>query len=199
MKKHVQKFESFQIKKRLDDAIQESVMQVNDIYKVKAIVDIPKSLINQVIKKVKDESGKDLRNFYGDQDIAEELIKYINQTFVNADSIPTAALVGGEAPKVQGQAAQAQAQVAPVQAEAAPAQAQVAPVEGQAEAQPAAQVQVEAQPAAQTQAQPEAQATGEFENVEEGEEEAGETEEEETEEEKAQREAEEGEEENLPL
>ena len=194
MKKHVQKFESFQIKKRLDDAIQESVMQVNDIYKVKAIVDIPKSLINQVIKKVKDESGKDLRNFYGDQDIAEELIKYINQTFVNADSIPTAALVGGEAPKVQ-----TQAQVAPVQAEAAPAQAQVAPVEGQAEAQPAAQVQVEAQPAAQTQAQPEAQATGEFENVEEGEEEAGETEEEETEEEKAQREAEEGEEENLPL
>jgi hypothetical protein len=194
MKKHVQKFESFQIKKRLDDAIQESVMQVNDIYKVKAIVDIPKSLINQVIKKVKDESGKDLRNFYGDQDIAEELIKYINQTFVNADSIPTAALVGGEAPKVQ-----AQAQVAPAQAQVAPAQAQVAPVEGQAEAQPAAQVQVEAQPAAQTQAQPEAQATGEFENVEEGEEEAGETEEEETEEEKAQREAEEGEEENLPL
>lgn len=210
MKKHVQKFESFQIKKRLDDAIQESVMQVGDIYKVKAIVDIPKSLINQVIKKVKDESGKDLRNFYGDQDIAEEVIKYINQTFINADSIPTAALVGGEAPKAQGQAvaqapvqgqAQAQVQVAPVQA-----QAQAAPVEGaqaqvQVSTEPVEGAQAQAQAApAQAQAQAQAQAApaqgqDEFEEVgEEGEEE-------ETEEEKAEREAREREEgeENLPL
>ncbi len=206
MKKHVQKFESFQIKKRLDDAIQESVMQVGDIYKVKAIVDIPKSLINQVIKKVKDESGKDLRNFYGDQDIAEEVIKYINQTFINADSIPTAALVGGEAPKAQGQAvaqapvqgqAQAQVQVAPVQA-----QAQAAPVDGaQAQVQVStepvegAQAQAQAAPAqAQAQAAP-AQGQDEFEEVgEEGEEE-------ETEEERLEREAREREEgeENLPL
>jgi len=206
MKKHVQKFESFQIKKRLDDAIQESVMQVGDIYKVKAIVDIPKSLINQVIKKVKDESGKDLRNFYGDQDIAEEVIKYINQTFINADSIPTAALVGGEAPKAQGQAvaqapvqgqAQAQVQVAPVQA-----QAQAAPVDGaQAQVQVStepvegAQAQAQAAPAqAQAQAAP-AQGQDEFEEVgEEGEEE-------ETEEERIEREARESEEgeENLPL
>ena len=205
MKKHVQKFESFQIKKRLDDAIQESVMQVGDIYKVKAIVDIPKSLINQVIKKVKDESGKDLRNFYGDQDIAEEVIKYINQTFINADSIPTAALVGGEAPKAQGQAvaqapvqgqAQAQVQVAPVQA-----QAQAAPVDGaQAQVQVStepvegAQAQAQAAPQAQAQAAP-AQGQDEFEEVgEEGEEE-------ETEEERIEREARESEEgeENLPL
>lgn len=205
MKKHVQKFESFQIKKRLDDAIQESVMQVGDIYKVKAIVDIPKSLINQVIKKVKDESGKDLRNFYGDQDIAEEVIKYINQTFINADSIPTAALVGGEAPKAQGQAvaqapvqgqAQAQVQVAPVQA-----QAQAAPVDGaQAQVQVStepvegAQAQAQAAPQAQAQAAP-AQGQDEFEEVgEEGEEE-------ETEEERIEREAREREEgeENLPL
>ena len=205
MKKHVQKFESFQIKKRLDDAIQESVMQVGDIYKVKAIVDIPKSLINQVIKKVKDESGKDLRNFYGDQDIAEEVIKYINQTFINADSIPTAALVGGEAPKAQGQAvaqapvqgqAQAQVQVAPVQA-----QAQAAPVDGaQAQVQVStepvegAQAQAQAAPQAQAQAAP-ARGQDEFEEVgEEGEEE-------ETEEERIEREARESEEgeENLPL
>ncbi len=157
MKNHVKKFESFQIKKRLGNAIQESVMQVNDIYKVKAVVDIPKSLINQVIKKVKDESGKDLRNFYGDQDIAEEIIKYVNQTFVNSDAIPTAALVGSEGkPAVQGAAL---------------------PGQGQAQAQqPVAQAQPQVQPEVTVQTQPEAQVqqtteANEFESVEEDEDE----------------------------
>ncbi len=157
MKKHVRKFESFQIKKRLGDAIQESVMQVNDIYKVKAVVDIPKSLINQVIKKVKDESGKDLRNFYGDQDIAEEIIKYVNQTFVNSDAIPTAALVGGEAKPAVGQQPVAQAQPQPAQGEA---QAQV---QQQPEVNVQTQPEAQAQPAVQTEAQPAVQ--GEFESV----------------------------------
>lgn len=181
MKKHVRKFESFQITKRLGDAIQESVMQVNDIYKVKAVVDIPKSLINQVIKKVKDESGKDLRNFYGDQDIAEEIIKYVNQTFVNSDAIPTAALVGGEVkPAVAGQQPVAQAQPQPAQGEAQ-GEAPAVNVQTQPEAQTQA-VQAEVQPAVQ----------GEFESV------VNEEENEEVTEEETQEENEEEKNEELP-
>jgi hypothetical protein len=162
MKKHVSKFESFQIKKRLGDAIQESVMQVNDIYKVKAVVDIPKSLINQVIKKVKDESGKDLRNFYGDQDIAEEIIKYVNQTFVNSDAIPTAALVGGEVKP--GQPGQPVAQVPPAQGQA---QAQVQEQPEQPEVSIQSQPEGQAQAQVQAQTEPTVESQGGFESVEE--------------------------------
>jgi hypothetical protein len=193
--KHIRTFESYRIKKNREEIIKESVLQVNDIYKVKTMIDIPQSLINAYVKKVKDTTGKNLRTFFGDVDIAEEIVKFINMDNLDVEKIPGGALMGGgqsqtqtqpqAQPQVQVEAqpqAQTQeapqAQAQPAQTEEAPAQAQEAPAQGefeepQAQAQP--QGQGEAQPQAQAQ---EAPAQGEEEEKEEGEEEKEEGEEE---------------------
>jgi hypothetical protein len=181
--KHLRKFEKYTNLRKKDQIIKESVLQVNDIYKVRTFIDIPQSLINAYVKKVKDTTGKNLRQFFGDVDIAEEVVKYINTNFLNVDQIPAGALMGdaqsqGETqtdsqPQAQAQPAQAQAQ--PAQAQAQPAQAQPvqAQTQDQAQAQPVqAQPQAEAQPQVQVQAESQPQGQGEFEEVaEEGEEE----------------------------
>jgi hypothetical protein len=192
--KHIRTYENYRIKKNREEIIKESVLQVNDIYKVKTMIDIPQSLINAYVKKVKDTTGKNLRTFFGDVDIAEEIVKFINMDNLDVEKIPGGALMGGgqsqtqtqpqAQPQVQVEAQpQAQTQEAPqsqaqpAQTEEAPAQAQEAPAQGefeepQAQAQPAqgqaqeAPAQGQAQPA-QGQAQP---AQGE-EEKEEGEEE----------------------------
>ena len=141
--KHIRTFESYRIKKNREEIIKESVLQVNDIYKVKTMIDIPQSLINAYVKKVKDTTGKNLRTFFGDVDIAEEIVKFINMDNLDVEKIPGGALMGGgqsqtqtqpEAqPQVQVEAQpQAQTQEAP-QTQAQPAQAQEAPAQGEFE------------------------------------------------------------------
>mgnify|MGYP000928690107 CR=1 FL=1 len=202
--KHLRKFEKYTSLRKREEIIKESVLQVNDIYKVRTFIDIPQSLVNAYVKKVKDTTGKNLRQFFGDVDIAEEVVKYINTNFLNVDQIPAGALMGdaqaqpegGQSPQAQPQAQaqpapQAQAQPAP-QAQAQPApQAQAQPqmepqAQGQAQAQPQGQMepQAQGQPQSQGQAQVQVQAEaqpqgeGEFEEIgEEGEEEREEGEE----------------------
>ena len=147
--KHVRTFEGFRNKKNREDIIKEAVLQVNDIYKVKTMIDIPQSLINSYIKKVKDTTGKNLRTFFGDVDLAEEIVKWVTMNFLDVDKIPGGALMGGQTQ------AQPQGEVQPQ------AQTEVQP---QVEAQPEAQVPTEGQVQVQTEGQPQAQpAEGEFE------------------------------------
>jgi len=192
--KHIRTYENYRIKKNREEIIKESVLQVNDIYKVKTMIDIPQSLINAYVKKVKDTTGKNLRTFFGDVDIAEEIVKFINMDNLDVDKIPGGALMGGgqsqtqtqpeaqpqvqveaqpqEAPQAQTQEAP-QAQAQPAQTEEAPAQAQEAPAQGEFEepAQGQAQAPAQAQEApAQGEEEEEAPAQGE-EEKEEGEEE----------------------------
>ena len=197
--KHIRTYENYRIKKNREEIIKESVLQVNDIYKVKTMIDIPQSLINAYVKKVKDTTGKNLRTFFGDVDIAEEIVKFINMDNLDVDKIPGGALMGGgqsqtqtqpEAqPQVQVEAqpqAQTQevpqAQAQPAQTEEAPAQAQEAPAQGefeepQAQAQPA-QGQAQEAPAQGEEAQPAQGQAQPAQGEEEGEEEKEEGEEE---------------------
>lgn len=132
----------------LEEAIKESVINVGDIYKVRSMVDIPQSLINSYVKKVKDTTGKNLRQFFGDVEIAEELVKHITTSGLEIDKIAGNALMGGA--QGQGQA-QGQVQV-DTQAETQPlAQEPVQEVPAQAEGQ--APAQEEGQPVAQPSAQ----------------------------------------------
>jgi len=62
--KHIRTFEKYRLKNRRYEIIKESVIQVNDVYKVKTMIDIPQSLINAYVKKVKDTTGKNLRQFF---------------------------------------------------------------------------------------------------------------------------------------
>ena len=153
--KHIRTFESYKTTKAslkainpeiFAEVIKESVLQIGDIYKVRSMIDIPQSLINSYVKKVKDTTGKNLRQFFGDVDIAEEIIKYVTTTFLDIDKIPGGAIMGGQTQaQTQGQG-QVQVQTEP--------QAQTEP-----------QVQAEVQPQVQTEAQPQAQepVEGEFE------------------------------------
>ena len=140
---HLRKFESFRKGKKREEIIKEAVFQVNDIYKVKTTIDIPQSLINAYVKKVKDNTGKNLRQFFGDMDIAEEIVKFVAQTGLDADKLSPNALVGGGQEQSQGQG-----QVEPQ----AQTQGQT-----QTQAQPQGQVQTEAQPQTQTQGQSQVQ------------------------------------------
>jgi hypothetical protein len=194
--KHVKAFEKFRIQKNREEIIKESVFQVNDLYKVKTMIDLPQSLINAYVKKVKDTTGKNLRQFFGDVDIAEEIIKYVTTTFLDIDKIPGGAIMGGQTQaQTQGQGqgqvqvqtepqAQTQGQVEP-QAQA-PAQGQ-AP-EGEFE-EPQAQTPVEGQAQAPAQGQAQAPAQGQAQAPAQGEEEPT----------QGQKEEEEEEEEELPL
>ena len=137
--KHIRKFESYRNTKRREEIIKESVLQVNDIYKVRTLIDIPQSLINAYVKKVKDTTGKNLRQFFGDVDIAEEIVKYVTLNFTNVDQVPAGALTGDAQTAPEGQAAQ-QAQ--------APGQAAGAQLYGQGYGQAAATQYAGAQNAA---------------------------------------------------
>jgi hypothetical protein len=106
--KHIRKFESFQNKLRREHIIKESVIEVDDLYKVRTTVDIPQSLINAYVKKVKEVSGKNLRQYFGDVDIAEEIVKYLTVAGLDVEKIPGNAILGG--PQAQQQAQQGQTQ-----------------------------------------------------------------------------------------
>ena len=192
--KHVKAFEKFRIQKNREEIIKESVFQVNDLYKVKTMIDMPQSLINAYVKKVKDTTGKNLRQFFGDVDIAEEIVKYVTTNFLDVDKIPGGAIMGGQTQaQTQGQGQvqvqtegqpQGQAQTEPqAQGQAqAPAQGQASegefeepqaqtPVQGQAQAPAQGQAQGQGQVQAQAPAQGQAQGQGQKEEEEEEEEE----------------------------
>ena len=154
--KHVKAFEKFRIQKNREDIIKEAVYQVNDIYNVQVTVPITQAIINKYVQKVKETTGKNLRQFFGDVQLAEEITKWVMTNGLDVEKIPGGAILGGQTQ------AQGQAQAAP---QAAPqAQTQEMP-----QAQPEAQAPVEGQPQVQTQVQPEGQAPqaqpaeGEFE------------------------------------
>jgi hypothetical protein len=167
--KHIRTFENYRIKKNREEIIKEAVLQVNDIYKVKTMIDIPQSLINSYVKKVKDTTGKNLRQFFGDVDIAEEIVKYINLNNLDIEKLPGNALMGGAQGQGQGQIQvqtepQAQMQAQPegqVQMQAQ-TQDQTQP-EGQMQAQTQGQAQPEGQMQAQTQGQAQPEGQGQFE------------------------------------
>ena len=70
--KHIKKFEFYRIERKREEIIKESVLQVNDIYKVKSMIDIPQSLINAYVKKEsfdKYEEGAFVKVVYKNDDL----------------------------------------------------------------------------------------------------------------------------------
>lgn len=155
--KFIKQFESYNIERKRTQYIKEAVLQVNDIYKVKTMIDIPQSLINAYVKKVKDTLGKDIKQFFSDIDIVEEIVKYINTTYLNVDNIPAGALTGDVEPEqIQAQDQAIQNEVDDFESQG---QAQVQDqVQDQVQVQAQDQIQDQAQMQAQTQAQGQAQA-----------------------------------------
>lgn len=81
-------FGQFQSKKS-GNIIKETVIPFDDHYKVRVNIDIPFSLVNAYVKKIKDESGQDIKRMYSDMEIAEEIAKYVSTSYLNIENIPS--------------------------------------------------------------------------------------------------------------
>jgi len=158
--KHVKAFEKFRIQKNREDIIKEAVYQVNDIYNVQVTVPITQAIINKYVQKVKETTGKNLRQFFGDVQLAEEITKWVMTNGLDVEKIPGGAILGGQTQaqgQAQAQAPQAQTQEMPqAQPQAQPEMQAQAPVEGQPQVQ--TQVQGQAQPTENEFEVPQAQA-----------------------------------------
>jgi hypothetical protein len=166
--KNLTDYNDFKNKKHLTESVQEVVteevtvsVEDNEVYegaqlfdatwKVRTRVEIPTSLLNAYIKKVKDESGEDVRKKWSEQELAEEITKYVTTSYLTIENLPTTIVSNASSePKVQTQEempVETQVQ-APVQAEE-PVNVQVeteAPAQGaQAVAQTVPQAQKPAQ------------------------------------------------------
>lgn len=121
-----------------ESKVNESVIHINDIYRIMNGIDVPQSLVNAMVKKVKEETGKKLTNMYSDAQIAEEIVKYITTEFLKVESIPVSVFIGGEEEKEEEEQAPAPTEAPtetdttseqPETTEEAPTEAPVEPTE----------------------------------------------------------------------
>lgn len=89
--------------------LNEGVIKIGNDYIISDI-ELPASLVNSYIKKVKDERGKDLREMMADQDVAMRLVKYAMENFMQIDNMPTSIVLGEEEEDIDVQDTQAQTQ-----------------------------------------------------------------------------------------
>lgn len=154
MTKNILSLNDFKGKKSIaqEPAVNEMVDAIDDFYRVSVDVDLPKSLVGSFIKKVKESTGKDLRAEMGEKRLAERLVQWANENYLNIENLPVEIVTGSDKGPVQ---AQPQAQGAQDEyGDESQTQAQVQAQPGTAQAQPAgsqqAQVQATIQPSAQS-------------------------------------------------
>jgi len=104
MNKNLFEFGEFQGKRNNSNNLTENVQAVDDLYRVRKRIDIPMSLVNAFKKKVKDESGKNISQFYSDVELAEEIADYIITSYVSIENLPVNLILGDQYSKAQGQA-----------------------------------------------------------------------------------------------
>ena len=131
------KFDDFKNKKH-GSKLNEGVIKIGNEY-VLSDVQIPVSLVNSYIKKIKDESGKNLREMMSDQDVAYRLVKYVIENYLQIDNLPSNVVLGDDASAnievndtesqvppqgVQGQETQTQTQIQDTQTQTQDTQTQ---------------------------------------------------------------------------
>ena len=119
----------------------------DDTWKVRTRIEIPQSLINSYVKKVKDETGENVRAKWSDQELAEEIANFITTSFMTIENLPTSMTTSVKTePTIQAQ------EDMPVQAQVETEIDTEEPVQGQPQAQ--VQTQPQGQPQGQSQGQP---------------------------------------------
>jgi len=116
------KFDDFKNKKH-GSRLNEGVIKIGNEYVVSDI-QVPVSLVNSYIKKIKDETGKNVRDFMSDYDVAFRLVNYSIENHLQIDNLPASVVMGDAAPESievtdtpAQQNAQPQAQAQDVQAQ----------------------------------------------------------------------------------
>jgi len=108
MTKNLYEFGQFQ-GRRNHVTVNENVQAVDDVFRVRKRIDVSMALVNSFKKKVKDESGKNIGQFYSDVELAEEIADYIINSYVSIENLPVNLILGDQYSKAQG-GAQAQMQ-----------------------------------------------------------------------------------------
>lgn len=75
-------------------SLHESVFKHGDVYKVKTIIEVPKSVINQFVSKAKKENDIDPRENWSDVDLAEMIVNYVAANFITVESLPVGEILG---------------------------------------------------------------------------------------------------------
>jgi FtsZ-interacting cell division protein ZipA len=76
----------------------------DNVWKVRTRVEIPTSLINAYVKKVQAEMGEDPRKKWSEQEIAEELTKYVTTAFLTVENLPSSIVSAAQKqPTIQSQ------------------------------------------------------------------------------------------------
>jgi len=153
--KNLTEYNEFKDIKRGDtEKVVEGAQLFDDNWKVRTRVEIPTSLINAYVKKVQAETGEDPRKKWSEQELAEEITKYVSTAFMSVENLPSSIVSAiDQAPQVQTQEempmdteVETQVQEPEVQVEEAPAGQEV---QGQIQAQEIAQEIPQGQPQVQ--------------------------------------------------
>lgn len=162
--KNIYNLDDFKGKKSYiqESKVNEMVEAIDEVYRVSFDVDLPKSLVSSYIKKVKESTGKDLRADMGEKRLAERLVQWTNENYLNIENLPVEIVTGSDKAPVQAQTqvqsqAQAQTQVQePTEDVQAQTQAQTQvqePTQNTDAQKPAVQIQSAQNAAAQVPAQ----------------------------------------------
>ena len=104
--KNLMSMDDFKGKKstKVEAPVNEMVDAIDDVYRVSVDVDLQKSLVSSFIKKVKESSGKDLRADMGEKRLAERLVQWALENYMNIENLPVEIVTGVDKSPVQGQA-----------------------------------------------------------------------------------------------
>lgn len=83
-------------KSKSKSRLNESSFLVGDDYKVKVTIDVPTTLIQDYIKKVEEESGKNALSNFTETELAEQMINYVVKQNLTLDQIPSSLSIGEE-------------------------------------------------------------------------------------------------------
>src|ERR1035437_7935940 len=101
MVKNILSLNDFKDKKSIKETpsvkpVNEMVEAIDDAYRVSVDVDLPKSLVSSFIKKVKESSGKDLRADMGEKRLAERLVQWSLENYLNIENLPIEIVTGSD-------------------------------------------------------------------------------------------------------
>jgi hypothetical protein len=145
------KFDEFK-NKRTGKKLNEGVVKLGNEYIISDI-EVPVSLVNAFVKKVKDEANLDLRSSFSDQDIAYRVTKYCIDNFLQIDNLPVSIITGESDDAAQAQPqSQTQPQTQTQTDTQSQTQTQTQPTDTQTDTQ--TQTQTQTQPVQGTPTQP---------------------------------------------
>jgi len=97
-------YDNFKSLKNTDseESLLEGAQLFDTNWKVRSRVEIPVALINAYVKKVEAETGEKLRQKWSEQELAEELAKYVSTAFLSVENLPSTIVTSTSAqPTVQ--------------------------------------------------------------------------------------------------